>query len=559
MKHARSIPARPPASGRGLDPRVSALVAAARRLREAGRAGEAVAPMAQAVRFCPDNADLFHDFGRTYLDAGHPAAAVAAFKRALTLRPRFPEAAWSLGTAHETRGDLASAERGYRAALEMRPSMAGPRFRLARLYEELGRYQEAIAAYRKTKSSEPNTVLGRAAEARALLLEGRDNDLARVLSRAIALEPKDALAHELMGGVLSNAGRFDEAASSFERALREAPDMVGAYYDLVRCRRITPQDEPLIARMRAATRLPGLDSGRLSKLLLAIGKAMDDLGDYPEAMRAFDAAHAARQRNSTFDLARFEARIDSIVARFASETIASAASVGVDDPTPVLILGLPRSGTTLCEQIVSSHPLAAGGDELTFWNERGAMMEEAGALEPGFVAKAGADYLALIRPIGPTAARITDKLPFNFLWAGLIHLAFPRATIIHCRRKLIDTTLSIHQTFFADRLPFPTGGEDLVGYCRAYERLMAHWRRVLPPDRFIEIDYEGLIDEPEPVIRRMIDAAGLPWDPACLHPERNDRVVKTASKWQARQPIYRTAVDRWRLYEPFLGPLAALV
>jgi hypothetical protein len=150
-------------------------------------------------------------------------------------------------------------------------------------------------------------------------------------------------------------------------------------------------------------------------------------------------------------------------------------------------------------------------------------------------------------------------MPFNFLWAGLIHLAFPRATIIHCRRAAIDTALSIHQTLFHPGLALPTGGSQLVAYFRSYQRLTDHWRRVLPAERFIEVEYEALTLDPEPAIRRLVAACGLPWADACLRPERNPRAVKTPSKWQTRQPIYRHSVDRWRRYEPWLGPLRALI
>jgi Sulfotransferase family len=187
---------------------------------------------------------------------------------------------------------------------------------------------------------------------------------------------------------------------------------------------------------------------------------------------------------------------------------------------------------------------------LPFWNERG------GAWERGD--SAGADYLSLLRGLAPCATRVTDKNPLNFQWAGLVHLAFPRATLIHCRRDPLDTALSIHQTHFNPRMSFPTGGTALVGYVRTYQRLCDHWRRVLPPERFIEIDYESLVADPEPVIRRILNAAGLTWNNTCLFPERNTRTVKTPSKWQARQPIYRHAIGRWKSYEPWLGALAAL-
>jgi hypothetical protein len=175
------------------------------------------------------------------------------------------------------------------------------------------------------------------------------------------------------------------------------------------------------------------------------------------------------------------------------------------------------------------------------------------------MAKAAADYLCVLRAIAPHAARVSDKMPFNFLWAGLIHVVFPRALIIHCRRNAIDTALSIHQTYFRPDLAFPTGGAELVSYFRDYQRLMDHWRSVLPADRFLEVEYEELTGAPEPVIRRIIAGCGLEWDDACLRPESNRRAVNTASKWQARQPIYRTSVARWRRYGPWLGTLRALV
>lgn len=293
---------------------------------------------------------------------------------------------------------------------------------------------------------------------------------------------------------------------------------------------------------------------------LAIGKAAEDLRNYALAMQHFDAADAVRREFASFDSGAFSVEIERLIARCTPEWIARAPELGSSDAKPVLIIGMPRSGTTLVEQIVSMHPDVAAGGELNFWNERGAAWRSGTAgKEALFLPKAGADYLAVLRKIAPKAARVTDKMPFNFLWAGLIHVAFPRAVIIHCRRAAIDTALSIHQTHFHPGFAFPTGGAELVAYFHSYQRLMHHWRSVLPADRFIEVDYENLTREPEPVIRRMIAACGLPWHDACLRPECNSRAVKTPSKWQTQQPIYGSSVARWRRYEPWLGPLRTLV
>jgi hypothetical protein len=323
--------------------------------------------------------------------------------------------------------------------------------------------------------------------------------------------------------------------------------------------------------MQAALATPLLEAGQCLRLHLAIGKAAEDLGDYALAMQHFDDADAVRRGAVRFDSAAFAIEIEGLIARFTPELIAPASELGSRDATPVLIIGMPRSGTTLVEQIVSMHPEVGAGGELHFWNQRGAEWHRSSAagnesplVSPQyrvseFLAKAAPDYLGVLRAIAPKAARVTDKMPFNFLWAGLIHMAFPGALIIHCRRTAIDTALSIHQTHFRPGLAFPTGGEELVAYFRDYQRLIDHWRSVLPADRFIDVDYEDLTGAPEPVIRRIIAACGLAWDDACLRPESNPRAVNTPSKWQARQPIYRTSVARWRRYEPWLGPLRALV
>jgi hypothetical protein len=168
------------------------------------------------------------------------------------------------------------------------------------------------------------------------------------------------------------------------------------------------------------------------------------------------------------------------------------------------------------------------------------------------------DYLTLLRGIAPAALRVTDKNPFNFLYIGFIHLALPQARFIHCRRDPVDTCLSIYFTRFAMPQPFAYDRGDLVFYYQQYQRLMAHWRTVLPPGRLLEIDYETLIAERERETRRMIDFCGLEWDDECLTPERNQRVVRTASLWQARQPVYPGSVGRWRRYEPWLGALGEL-
>jgi tetratricopeptide (TPR) repeat protein len=546
---------------------VTALLALAAQCLRAGKPADAIGPLSEAALLQPSNPIIQHDLGLACLEVGRVQDAIAALQRAVAGDPRYGDAYFRLGVALEKLGDILGAILAYDRATELLPSLTEAWFRAGALVYTLGRRDEAIGCFRRAAATGRETSFGRLGKARALLTDNRDQEAEKVLRKTLALEPTNALAYDLLGNLLSELGRFDEARDCFQRAIAIAPLLAGSYYDLVRCGSITSNDGSLFQQMETALATPGLEDAQRLRLHLAIGKAADDLGNYALAMQHFDAADSVRRGTVKFDSAAFSIETDRLIARCTPGLIARAQQLGSADATPVMIIGMPRSGTTLLQQIVSSHPEVGAGGELNFWNDRGALWHRSGAdgadgadgAEKPFHAKAAADYLRVLRAIAPRAARVTDKMPFNFLWAGLIHLAFPRATIIHCRRTEVDTALSIHQTQFHPTLAFPTGGAELVAYFRSYRRLTDHWRSVLPPDRFIEVDYEELTREPEPAIRRIIAACGLKWHEACLRPERNPRAVKTPSRWQTRQPIYRNSVARWRRYEPWLGPLRALI
>ena len=557
---------------------VTTLLALATEFLRAGRTADAIAPLRDAALLQPSNPIILHDLGLACLEVDRAAEAIEALQRAVASNPRYTDAYFRLGIAFEKMGDIGGALAAYDRATQLLPSLTEAWFRAGALVYTLGHVGEAIGCFRRAAATGGRTSFGRLGKARALVIEDRNQEAEQVLREMLVADPRNAMAYDLLGSVLSELGRFEEARACFERTVAIAPMLAGSYYDLVRCRPVTSGDKGLLPDMQAALATPGLELGQRLRVHLAIGKAAEDLSDYALAMQHFDAADAVRSGAASFDLAAFSIMIDRLIALCTPEFIARAPELGSPDATPVLIIGMPRSGTTLVEQIVSMHPEVGAGGELNFWNQRGPEWRGDDAAAAGnetpfvsaenlptenlvsaFLAKAAADYLSVLRAIAPTAARVTDKMPFNFLWTGLIHAAFPRATIIHCRRAAIDTALSIHQTHFHPSMPFPTGGAELVAYFRGYQRLIDHWRSVLPADRFIEVDYEDLTSAPEPVIRRIIAACGLAWHDACLRPESNPRAVKTPSKWQTRQPIYRTSVERWRRYEPWLGPLSALV
>ena len=539
---------------------VGRLLVLATQLLSGGRPADAIPLLRKAAQLQPSNPMIVHDLGLACLEVGSIPDAISAFRQALLINPSDADSHFRLGIALESLGDMGGAIVSYDRATEILPSLTEAWFRAGALVYTLGHRDEAIGCFRRAAATGPKTTFGRLGKARALLTDDRDDEAELVLRKTLSAQPGNAMAHDLLGNLLAELGRFDEACEHLQRAISLAPLLAGSYYDLVRCRPVT-RDDGLLGRMEAALDIPRLEMAQRLRLHLAIGKAADDLGDPALAMHHFDAADAVRRSSGSFDSAAFALETERLIGFCTPELIARATDIGHTSATPVLIIGMPRSGTTLVEQIISSHPDVGGGGELNFWNERGAIWHRSGgsAVAKPFYAAAATEYLATLRGIAPRAQRVTDKMPFNFLWAGLIHLTFPRAAIIHCRRSALDTALSIHQTHFHPGLAFPTGGAELVAYFRGYQRLTDHWRRVLPADRFIEVDYEGLTRAPEREIRRIIAACGLSWHDACLHPERNRRAVRTPSKWQTRQPIYRNSIDRWRRYEPWLGPLRALL
>jgi hypothetical protein len=322
----------------------------------------------------------------------------------------------------------------------------------------------------------------------------------------------------------------------------------------------------------------GLPVAHAINLHHALGKYYDDVDDPDAAFRhhrtANDIARRCRQRYDGAEMAR---RVTRTLAAFDRNALAALRSGGQASERPVFVVGMPRSGTSLTEQILASHPQVHGAGELLYWifaadaeraanPEQRAVNSEQRAVNPeqravnseqraAMIAELGRAYLEGLAAQAPDASRVIDKLPVNFRNAGLIHAALPGAKFIHLERNALDTCLSIYFQGFSAAHPYATDFGDLAHYYHEYRRLMAHWRSVLPPQTLLEVRYENLVDDPEGWTRRMLAHIGLPWDPRCLEFHRTDRPVLTASNWQVRQPIGKGSVGRWRRYERFIGPL----
>ena len=555
-------PGTPPPSPIAMRKEAAALRARATPLLKAGKYAEAIPLLHRAARLRPDDHDTLHDLGLALTRCQRFAEAIGALRRAAALRPKHAPTHFALGQALELQGSALTALASYERAVALTPRMAEAQARIGELLLTFSREGEAIEALQRAASAAGDTTFGRLCRARSLWALNRADDAGSTLRRTIALDPKNGEAHLMLGQILLEAGRFDEALTELDRAASLSPAEATVWHGLALAKKFTEADRPLLERILARLAMPGLLERGHMMLHFALGKVFDDLKDYAAAMHHFDAANQIRVRQyGRLDRNLFVRPVDQLIERFTPDFLAQHAALANGDEAPVLIIGMPRSGTTLTEQIISNHPRVVGAGEVIYWTQKAPQL--LASFEPDqfdAAAKELADgYRELLHGIGPDAARVTDKVPFNFYWVGLVHLLLPNARFIHCRRHPIDTCLSIHTRFFQESWDFVSDRGDLVFYYRQYQRLMEHWRALLPADRLFEVDYEELTADPEPVTRRLIDFCGLEWSDACLRPEQNERVVRTASVWQARQPVYRSSVERWRNYEPWIGELKELL
>jgi hypothetical protein len=326
-----------------------------------------------------------------------------------------------------------------------------------------------------------------------------------------------------------------------------------AWHDLVHCRAQAEADRPRVVRLHAAIAEARGPEQRVL-LNLALGKLLDDLASYADAYAAFDAANPARAASVPFDRAAAARRTSSILAAFPPELFARHVAAGAADDRPVLLIGMPGSGAAHLEHILARHPRMSIQRGPSPWPSLGErFLREGAAPAESFLCEAA----HLWRTTAPAALRVIDPAPFAFRWAGLFHLVFPRGRIVHCRRNPIEACLAIFSSYTPPRAEFPSSQADLVFFYRQYLLLMQHWRRVLPPGRLLEVDYEALAADPAAQARRLIEFCGLDWDDACLHPDGGHAAARTASRWHARQPLRRAA--RWQNYAQWAGPLVQLL
>jgi tetratricopeptide (TPR) repeat protein len=527
-----------------------------------GRMTEAVEALKTAIKIEPESAAAYNDLGLIHLAEIDVAEALRCFERATEINPGMTIAHFNRGLALERHGRRDDAMAAFRRVISLDPEFAEAHAKLGSLLVCNGHRAEGLACFRRAVDTKPASGLALMCQASLCVEEQKLPAAEELVRKAIDRNPQNSDAHCLLGSILMELGRFQDAAGAFDLGIALNRRQVAAYHEVVHTKKLGEADRPLIRQMEWMLKNYGLADGERADLHFALGKSYDDLGEYGSAIAHFDEGNLLKKRlHGCYVAAAHSATVDRIVTTFTADFFSCNAALGSDWEVPVFILGMPRSGTTLVEQILSSHPQVAAGGELAFWGDQavGFRMDVAGSINPAWARKAAQDYRELLNGISSIARRVTDKRPQNFHFIALIHAVFPRARIIHCRRHAVDTCLSIYFQNFSRPIDFAYDRGDLLSCYRQYLRLMAHWRNTLPAEVFHEVQYEELVADRERLTRKMIEFCGLDWDDACLYSERNRRPVRTASLWQARQPVYQTSVARWLNYEPWLGSLRELL
>jgi tetratricopeptide (TPR) repeat protein len=561
---------------------------------QAGSPGDALAGVLRALSVDPMNA-AYHCNRGAFLGAlNRSAEAVLSYGNAIVLRPDYHEAytnlAYALTDIQKTDSAMSSAWR----SVKILPDDVGGRSNLGMALREAKRSQEAVLIHRITICISPDraesysnfgtslqdmNLHSEAEDAfrRAISLKndlsdayynmgnewwksGRVADSVAAYIAAILLKPDLDKAYCNLGNSFQELGALDRCLGSYQRALLLTPNAT-AYHRNVSLLKVFEGEDPSIAVMEGllAGSAPLAPEER-TQLGYALGTAYAKVGEHDRSIRHFIEGAKWKRAHSLYDEANTLEGFRLIERLFTKDFLQRHIGSGNPASEPIFIVGMPRSGTSLTEQILASHPQVFGAGE----REDFSLLANRGegypasllALTPESLKLMGDEYIAGLRVAAPpSATRITDKMPDNFLFLGLIHLALPNARIIHCRRDPVDTCLSCFTTLFTSEMPHTYNLAELGHYYRAYEALMEHWRSVLPEGRIIEVQYEDVVDDLEGQARRLLAALDLEWDPACLDFHRTERPVRTASAAQVRNPIYRSSVRKWEKYASHLGPL----
>ena len=523
-------------------------------LRELRRLDESEARFRQVITLKPDYAEAHSNLGVTLQELGRLDEAEASYRQAIALKPDSAQVHNNLGITLQELGRLDDAEASYREAIALKPDYAEAHSNLGITLKELGRLDDAEASYQKAIALRPNYAQAHSNLGVTLKELGKLDAAEASFRQAIALTPDYAEAHSNLGITLQELGRLDDAEASCRTAIALKPDYAEAHRNLTTIKKFSSQDEQF-RQMQALYLDPAISKKSLCYICFALAKASEDLEDTANAFQFYAEGNALRKKQLGYDKAQDESLFEKLKAsypRLVEYTFEPM--IAAPEVAPVFIVGMPRSGTTLVEQIISSHPLVTGAGELPFVSQFGDSLavDQAPADEKALTAFRQ-QYLNALKKHSEGNAIVTDKTPQNFRFLGLIISALPEAKIIHVKRDPAAVCWANYTQYFADdSLGYCYSLDDTLRYHEAYQDLMEYWHLAVP-NRVYDLHYEVLTENQEEETRKLIGHLGLDWDDTCLSPQDNKRGVATASNAQVRQKVYQGSSEKWKRYKPYLN------
>ncbi len=532
-------------------------------LVDRGRLKEAAGAYRKALKLRPDHPMLLNNLGNALQLQGENEKAIEYFRKALALDRNYADAYNNLGNALKAIDILDGAVDSYLMAIKLDSVNKEARIGLGSVYRKMEKFDEAITQFQKVIEIDPNHKAAYYGLGFAFYKDGNTDEAITHYRKVIEIDPNHKNAYFGLANAMSDIGYIEKAVEYHRKVIEIQPDDADAYRMLSAIKKFTENDNDLRI-MESLFTAKGISDEQKMSLAFGLSKAYEDLQEYEKAMEMTLEANRLKHKSVNFSISDTKEHFNQIKNTFSESFFNTREAAGNQDPTPIFILGMPRSGTSLTEQILASHPDVFGASELTALSKLAKQFdkETSGKIGAKGIANMnsddfqvlGGEYISEIRKYSPNVRYITDKMPHNFLHIGFIKTILPCAKIVHCTRDPMDNCLSIFKNYFGEGHSYSYDMTDLGRYYKLYQDLMEFWRVTLPGFIY-ELRYEALVADQENETRKLLEYCNLPWDDACLDFHKTRRRVHTISNAQVRRPIYKGSVGLWKQYEEQLAPL----
>lgn len=519
----------------------------------------------RVLEVAPNHLESLNNLGAVLTELSRPEAAREHLLRAVQIKPDYAEAHRNIGTMFLQQEDFEKAEIAFKETLKYKPDFSEALIGLATIHRENDNLPEAREMLERALNIEPDKPIVHTQLALQWSDEGFPERALESFDRALELDPESESALVGKGHFLTEFGDLDGAEVALDTALEYHPGSTSARLAKVQLKKVSQDDDVVVALNAELNDLPREAITRRLPIHFGLGKCHDDRGEYELAMQHYLEGCRMKRARIEYDAEANRAAFEQITQTFDGAMLARLSQQGAESDCPIFVLGMPRSGTTLTEQIIASHSRVHGAGELPdllqiasrspLTGQRVGFPASMVNLTGGELRQLGARYVDGLTARNPQAKHITDKMPANFQALGLIYLMLPNARIVHVKRDPVDTCVSNISKMFKQGQNHTYDLRELGLYYRDYVELMAHWRSALPESAFFEIQYEDLVADTETYARALLDYCGLEWEAGVLDFHKTERSIRTASVTQVRQPIYKSSVAKWKRYEQSLEPL----